>query len=215
MSVGTLEPSVSPAGSAPPTQSACIEGKPRLVAGSEWFEGTCYGWRVGAEDVLGGDAYDRNLHLDCTPAFYGSGPETSGSPPTSHPTDLDLQFASIPEGATVEHVAKWACGTMGLSDHILLTEAGGASVDIARWLEGTAWLPVSAIPGSVMGCDVLGLPAVCIDDTVKGSDRRNGFAYVFVLEDRTLDPHGVVLRLYSEDVQLAELMQIASSLARA
>lgn len=186
-----------------------------MVAGSESFEGTCYGWRVGAEDVLGGDPYDRNLHLDCTPDQYGPGLETSGPPPAGHPTDLDLQLAAIPDGATVEHLDKWACGSMGLSDHILMTEAGGASVDITRTLEGTAWLAVSAVPGSVMGCEVLRRPAVCIDYTAKGSDRRNDFAYVYVIEDRTLDPHAVILRLYSEDVPLAELVQIASSVVRA
>lgn len=206
----SLKPSSVPQVSPEPVLGACVEGEPHAVAGSEWFEGTCYGWRVGAEDVLGGDSYDRNLKVDCEPELYGHSLETSGPPAVTHPTDLDIEFADLPSGATVEHIDKWACGSMGLSDHLTLTDAqGGGTVDITRSLEGTSWLPVWALPSSVKGCDVLGRPAVCIDYLVDGVDRRNDFAYVFVIEDRRLDPHAVVLRLYSEEVPLAELLQIA------
>jgi hypothetical protein len=196
----------------PVTANACIESDPHTVAGSEWFEGKCYGWRVGAEDVLGGDAHDRNIQVDCTPELFGPGLETSGPPSITHPTDLDIEVSGIPAGVKLERLDKWACGSMGLSDHVMLSETGGAFVDITRSLEGTAWLPVWTMPGSVMGCEILGRPAVCIDYLVAGVDRRNDFAYVYVIEDGTLDPHAVILRLYSEQVPLAELVQIATNI---
>lgn len=193
--------------SAGPTQSACIEGQPHTIAGAESFEGTCFGWRVGAEDYLGGDRDDRNLQIDCEPELFGYSLETSGPPAVDHHTDLDIEFVSVPVGATVEHYDKWACGSLGLSDHLGLRFELGGMVDIARWLQGTAWLVVNARPGSVASCDILGVPAVCIDN-VSGTD----FAFVFVLEDAVLDPHGVVLRLYSEELTLAELRQVAESI---
>jgi hypothetical protein len=167
---------------------------------------------VGAEDVLGGDLLDRNLQIDCSPELFGPSTETSGPPPSTRQTDLDIDLAAVPDGFTVERLDKWACGSMGLSDHMLLSDASDATVDVTRSLEGTAWLVAWAQPGSVVGCDVLGRSAVCIDYVVEGSDRRNDFAYVFVLEDATLDPHGVILRLYSETVPLAELVEIATSI---
>jgi hypothetical protein len=167
---------------------------------------------VGAEDVLGGDVLDRNLQVDCSPELFGPSLETSGPPPSTRQTDLDIELASVPDGMTVERLDKWACGSMGLSDHMQLTDASGATVDVSRSLQGTAWLVAWAQPGSVIGCDVRGRPAVCVDYVVTGSDRRNDFAYVFVLEDATLDPHGVILRLYGDFVPLARLVEIASSI---
>lgn len=208
----SLKPSSVPQGSPGSMLSACVESEPHAVVGSEWYEGTCYGWRVGAEDVLGGDAYDPNIQVDCEWELYGHSLETSGPPAVTHLTDLDIEFADIPSGATIEHLEKWACGSMGFSDHVTLTHARWGTVDITRALEGTSWLPVWASPGSVNACDVLGRPAVCIANV---DDRPNDFAYVFVIEDGTLDPHAVVLRLYSEEVPLAELQRIAESVVGA
>jgi hypothetical protein len=180
------------------------------VEGStEWFDGTCYGWRVAPHEVLeAAGLHDRNLQLDCDPELFGDSLETSGPPAADHLTDIDIEFTRVPRGAQVVHVMKWACGTRGVSDLLTLTLDEG-SVSVERALQGTPSLEVQAVDGSVASCSVLDTPAVCVDHLAADKLQANSIAQVVVIEDATLDPHAVVLRLSSEDVSLATLLDVA------
>jgi hypothetical protein len=198
----------APTNSPEATQTTCIEVEPFVNGSMAWFDGTCYGWRFAPHDVLeAAGLHDRNLQLDCDPQLYGDTLETSGPPAVGHPTDLDIEFTSPPNGEVV-HVMKWACGTSGVSDLLTLTLDEGR-VSIERALHGTPSVEVEAVDGSVAPCDVLGIPAVCVDYLTASHVQANSVAQVIVLEDARLDPHAVVVRLSSEDIPLATLLNVA------
>jgi hypothetical protein len=207
------EPSVAVSNSAESQQTACIEGEPFMAGAIAWFDGTCYGWRFAPHEVLEATGlHDRNLQLDCDPQLYGDSLETSGPPAAAHLTDLDIEFSTTPDGGSVVHVMKWACGTLGVSDLLSLTLPEG-TVTIDRGLQGSPSMEVQAVDGSVVACNVAGRSAVCIDYLTADGLQSNAIAQVIVLEDATLDPHAVVLRLSSEDVPLATLLDVAERVA--
>jgi hypothetical protein len=170
------------------------------------YEGVCFGWRVAPENVATGDVADRKLHLDCTPKLYGSSIETSGPPWSDQLTDLDINMTAVPAGGTLEHIGKWTCGERGVSDHAVYIDGDGQTVDIERSLDAGGWLVVDAPPGSVHPCQIRRAEAVCIDAAP---------SYVFVLEHPTLDPPGVVLRLWSDDLDVRALVRIAERIVPA
>jgi hypothetical protein len=208
VSPGTSEPSVLATYSPEPTQTACVEVEPFVKGSIAWFDGTCYGWLIAPHEVLeAAGLHNRNLQLDCDPRLYGDSLETSGPPAVDHHTDLDIEFSSPPDGEVV-HVMKWACGTKGVSDLLTVTLDEGR-VSVERALQGTPSVEVEAVDGSVAPCDVLGRPAVCVDYLTADELHANSIAQVIILEDSTLDPHAVVVRLSSEDASLATLLYLA------
>ncbi|HJP88911.1 MAG TPA: hypothetical protein VJ850_07760 [Candidatus Limnocylindrales bacterium] len=207
-------PTPGPGASGSPVDASCSGGGKVDSTGTQWYEGVCYGWRVGHEDISAGDVHDRNLQLGCNAKLYGDSVETSGPPWGDQRSDLDIEVSDVPDGMTLDHIDKWTCGTRGLSDHAILTVAGtNTYVDIARYLDGSGWLVVDALPGTVRSCQVRGLPAVCVD-RVPTSEYAMSIASVFVLEDPTIHPYGVVLRLYSEELPLADLLRVAEQVVR-
>ena len=196
--------------------SVCIERDPDPT-GSASFDGACYGWRIGPYRVMVAEGLDRNVHADCDVKLYGDSIETSGLPAADHPTDLDIEFSAVPVRATIEDVEKWACGYQGFSDRVRLTldpanEWGIIEVDRALW--GSKSIEMDVRASAVAACTVRGLPAVCVDrpDDMLG---QNPYAMIVVIEDGTLDPNAVVVRVWSEDLPLDELMRVAESVVRA
>jgi hypothetical protein len=195
-----------------PSDPHCTHGITHVRTAAELYEGSCWGWRVGPENFDSGDIADRKIEIDCDGKLYGDSIETSGPPWEDQLSDLDINLVTVPDGTTFQHVGKWTCGSSGFSDEarIVLNPENGAEVNISRALDGGGWLVVDAVPGSVRSCTIRGLPSVCIDH-VSISDYAFTIAYAFVLEDSDLDPYGVVLRLYSEDLPLDDLIQIAEN----
>ena len=205
-----------------PSDAHCVHGVTHVVTSAELYEGTCWGWRVGPENFDTGDVWEQDLELDCDGKLYGDSIETSGPPWEEQPSDLDIFMSDVPDGARFEHIDKWTCGTRGLSDHAVLTlnpDEGDEPirVDFARWLDASGWLVTTdTVPGAVRSCRIAGLPAVCIEHAPL-HDFAFTFAMVFVLEDSTLNPHGRVLRLYSDSddqISLEDLIRYAEIVER-
>lgn len=203
-----------------PSDPNCVHGTTFVVA-TQLYEGTCWGWRVGPEHFDTGDVWSQDLEIGCDGKLYGDSIETSGPPWEEQPSDLDIFMRDVPDGARFEHIDKWTCGTHGLSDHAVLTlnpdeDFEPIQVDFARWLDASGWLVTTdTVPGSVRSCRIAGLPAVCIERAPLHAFAFT-FAMVFVLEDSSLNPHGTVLRLYSDSdsVALEDLVRHAEMVER-
>lgn len=188
-----------------PTAGACVELTPTRHNEMEYFNGSCYGWRLATSDVLEAEGLGRNLQLDCEAKRYGR----------DHRTDLDFKLGYVPKGAHVDGVEKWACGRTGLSVYTMVSSDTPIAwvVDIERSLTGSKAINEVALPGRVEPCEVRGHPAICVhylDDAQP--DRGGRVAEVIVIEDGTLDPHAVVLRVDGDGIAFDELMKIAEGI---
>jgi hypothetical protein len=209
------DPSPSTPSQRPPERSPAVCGDVQpSETGVTYFDGTCQGWRVASVSVAIAEGLERSLDPGCDPQLFGSSLETTGPPPDGHPTDIDIEFARVPVGAKIKHVAKWACGARGLSDNLILRFDGGGDVDVARFHSATRLFEIDALDGSVSECTVLNKPAICVDSFGDAYPFEYALAAVLVIEDGTLDPTARVLRLYSEDASLDQLMTIAQSVVR-
>jgi hypothetical protein len=206
----SIEPSVPPSATIHPGDAACIPADSQTPGSKDLFSGTCYGWRLAPHDVLVAlGLHDLKAHLDCDPQLWGNAIDASpGPPPASHHTDLDIVFAALPNWSKLEQVAKWACGSHGVSESLTLTLDGG-SVSVDRWLQGTPAIETEAVNGSVTGCEVRSEPAICIDYAPEDDLHAYSAAQVVVLEDQSFDPNAVVLRFWSDEVDLATLRELA------
>jgi hypothetical protein len=193
----------------------CVAGEPSGNSTTHYFNGTCYGWRIADHDTLvDAGLHDTGAQLDCDPRLYGDSIETSGPPADTHPTDLDIEFDALPDGARAQDLAKWACGRKAASVSKLLTFAdsyGGGMITVDRYRTAAASLEAPVIDDSLAACEVRGRPAICFDRTGGGPEYPYGWSMVAIVEDGTFDPNAVMLRIWSEERGLAELMKVAEN----